>query len=167
MIKEKKELNASQAKEKALRLLEFRAHSEKELCDKLRRAGAKSEDLPEIIDFLRNYGFLNDGEYAKRLARDLQNVKKYGRRRIAQELKTRGINGEILDDALAELKEDEDETLLPLVQKKLGGNFERKNIDKAVRYFMYRGYGYDDIKRCIDSVCGADGLPCGKDCTWE
>ena len=35
MIKGKKELTFQQAKDKALRLLEFRAHSEKELRDKL------------------------------------------------------------------------------------------------------------------------------------
>lgn len=152
MMREKKELDAHAAKEKALRLLEFRAHSEKELCEKLIRAGAKKEDLPPIIDFLKEYGFLNDGEYAKRLARDMQNIKKFGRRRILQELKSRGIDGEELDGALAELSDDEDDALLPLVRKKLGGNFEKKNIDKAYRYFMYRGYDFGDIKHCIDII---------------
>ena len=52
-----KELNFDEAKEKALRLLEFRSHSEKELSDKLRRAGARVEDIEEILDFCRNYGF--------------------------------------------------------------------------------------------------------------
>ena len=95
MIREKKELNKAQAKEKALRLLEFRSHSEKELRDKLLRAGAKAEDLPEIFDFLREYSFINDAEYAKKIARDLQNLNKYGIRRIRDELKSRGI--EIID----------------------------------------------------------------------
>ena len=152
MMREKKELDAHAAKEKALRLLEFRAHSQKELCEKLIRAGAKKEDLPPIIDFLKEYGFLNDGEYAKRLARDLQNIKKFGRRRIVQELKSRGIDGEDLDGALAELSDAEEDALLPLVRKKLGGNFEKKNIDKTYRCFMYRGYDFGDIKRCIDTI---------------
>ena len=62
MIKEKKELTPERAKEKALRLLEFRSHSEKELCDKLIQAGAKREYLPEIVEFLREFGLLNDSE---------------------------------------------------------------------------------------------------------
>lgn len=152
MMREKKELDARAAKEKALRLLEFRAHSEKELCEKLIRAGAKKEDLPPITAFLMEYGFLNDGEYAKRLARDLQNVKKLGKRRIAQELKSRGIDGDDLDSALAELSDESEDALMPLVRKKLGGNFEKKNIDRAYRYFMYRGYDFGDIKRCVDAV---------------
>lgn len=152
MIKEKKELTPERAKEKALRLLEFRSHSEKELCDKLIQAGAKREYLPEIVEFLREFGLLNDSEYAKRLARDLQNLKKFGKRRIVQELKAKGISGEALETALSELSEEEEDALLPLVERKLGGDFEKKNVDRAIRYFIYRGYGFEDIKTCIDKL---------------
>ena len=55
--REKKELTFDEAKDKALRLLEFRSHSERELSDKLKRAGAKEEDIDEILEFCRNYGF--------------------------------------------------------------------------------------------------------------
>lgn len=154
MIREKKELDKAQAKEKALRLLEFRSHSEKELRDKLIRAGANSEDLPEIFDFLREYSLVNDGEYAKKLAKDLQNLNKYGIRRIRDELKARGIRGDDLENAMAELWVEEEEQLLPLMERKLSGNFDKKNVDRAIRYFVYRGYGFDDIKSCIEKIRG-------------
>ena len=146
----KKELTKNEAKEKALRLLAFRSHSEKELSDKLILAGAKKEDLPYVLDFVKEYGFVNDAEYAVHLAKDLQNLKKYGQKRIYQELKKRGIDGECIENALSELSAEEEDMLLPLVEKKLGGNFEQKNIDKAIRYFAYRGYEFDDIKACIE-----------------
>ena len=50
------------------------------------------------------------------------------------------------------LDEDEEDMLLPLVEKRLKGDFEKKNIDKCIRYFMYRGYGFSDIKNCIDNI---------------
>ena len=154
MIREKKELSKAQAKDKALRFLEFRSHSEKELRDKLIRAGANADDLPEIFDFLREYSFVNDSEYAKKLARDLQNMNKYGIRRIREELKFRGIFGEDLENALLELSDEEEDQLLPLMERKLGGNFDKKNIDRAIRYFAYRGYGFDDIKSAIERIKG-------------
>ena len=40
-----------------------------------------------------------------------------------------------------------EDMLLPLVEKRLKGDFEKKNIDKCIRYFMYRGYGFSDIKK--------------------
>ena len=147
-----KEINRSEAKEKALRLLAFRSHSEKELSDKLKRAGAKNQDLQYVLDFVKEYGFVNDAEYATHLAKDLQNLKKYGKRRIVQELKKRGIAMEYIENAIAELSEDENEALLPLVERKLGGNFDKKSIDRTVRYFAYRGYDFDDIKTCIDKI---------------
>ena len=148
----KKELTKSEAKEKALRLLAFRAHSEHELSEKLKRAGAKSEDLPEILAFVKEYGFVNDAEYALNLARDLQNIKKYGKKRIFAELKERGIAIEYIDAAISELSDGEEDALMPLARKKLGGNFEQKNIDKAIRYFIYRGYEFGDIKACIEKL---------------
>lgn len=148
----KKELTKNEAKEKALRLLAFRAHSEKELSDKLMLAGAKREDLPYVLDFVKEYGFVNDAEYAVHLAKDLQNLKKYGQKRIYQELKKRGIAGEYIENALSELCTEDADMLLPLVRRKLCGNFEQKNIDRAIRYFTYRGYGFDDIKMCIEKI---------------
>lgn len=145
-------LDYEKAKDKALRLLEFRSHSEKELCDKLRRAGARDEDIENILAFCRNYGFVNDREFARKKALDLKNLKKYGKRRIYQELKVKGIGQEDIEFALSELEYDEEDTLYPLVEKKLRGNFEDKNIDKCIRYFIYRGYNISDIKRCIERI---------------
>ena len=149
--REKKELTFDEAKDKALRLLEFRSHSERELSDKLKRAGAK-EDIDEILEFCRNYGFLDDRKYAIAKAKDLKNLKKYGKRRIKSELYSKGIDAEYVEEAVSYLDEDEEDMLLPLVEKRLKGDFEKKNIDKCIRYFMYRGYGFSDIKNCIDNI---------------
>lgn len=148
----KKELTKSEAKEKALRLLAFRAHSEKELSEKLKMAGAKTEDISSVMEFVKEYGFVNDTEYSVHLAKDLQNIKKYGKRRIVAELKKRGISTENIDAAITELSDEEEDALYPLIERKLGGNFEKKNIDKAIRYFIYRGYDFDDIKACIEKI---------------
>lgn len=149
---EKKELTFEQAKDKALRLLEFRSHSERELSDKLTRAGAKEFDIEEILEFCRNYGFVNDRNYAINKAKDLKNLKKYGKRRIKSELYSKGISSEYIDEAVDALEEDEGDILLPLVEKKLKGDFEKKNVDKCIRYFLYRGYNFGDIKNCIDNL---------------
>lgn len=149
---ENEELTFEQVKDKALRLLEFRSHSERELTDKLKRAGAKDEDIEEILEFCRNYGFVNDRSYALRKAKDLKNLKKYGIQRIKAELYSKGIPAEYVEEAVAELDEDEEEMLLPLVEKKLKGDFEKKNVDKCIRYFLYRGYSFGDIKNCIENI---------------
>ena len=138
-------------KEKALRLLEFRNHSEHELREKLYRFGGESEDIDFAIEFCKEYGFLNDENYAMALARDLSNLKKYGKHRIKAELLKRGINGEFIESALCEV-EDNSEVLMNLVSKKLKGSFERKDTERAIRYFIYRGYSLSDIKNAIERL---------------
>lgn len=145
-------LNKEETKEKALRLLEFRSHSEKELRDKLFRAGAAAVDIDCTVEFLVEYGFLNDEKYAVSKAQDLAHLKKYGKKRIAADLKMRGIAAEYIDEALNLIEIDEKEVLLPLVEKKLRGDFERKSIDRTMRYFASRGYRFEDIKSCIDEL---------------
>lgn len=150
--REKRELNFEEAKAKALRLIEFRTHSEKELTEKLKRAGANEYDIDEILVFCREYGFVDDRKYAIAKAKDLKTLKKYGKRRIKAELYQKGIDSELVEEAVSYLDEDEEDILRPLVEKKLKGDFDRKNIDKCIRYFIYRGYNFSEIKNCIDNI---------------
>ncbi len=144
-------LSREQVKEKALRLLEFRSHSEGELKQKLKRAGGNDEDIEYVTDFCREYGFLNDEKYAYSLAKDLSNIKKFGRNRIKSELIRRGISKELAELAISEIQDNEDE-VLKLAEKKLKGNFDRKNCDKAIRFLIYRGYDLTDIKNAIERL---------------
>ncbi|MBQ7125142.1 MAG: regulatory protein RecX [Clostridia bacterium] len=148
-----KELTFDMAKEKALRLLEFRSHTEKELFNKLKRAGAKDEDILKTLDFCREYKFIDDENYAKKKARDLKNLKKFGKRRIELELLEKGIDSELVTNALYEI-EDDTEELYNMIVKKYGTDLDRKNSDKCIRFFMYRGYNLSDIKDCIERIKG-------------
>ncbi len=149
---EKKEMDFSATKEKALRLLEFRNHSSKELKRKLAVAGATSEDIERVIEFLEEYNLINDKDYAKKLAIDLHNLKKYGKRRICSELASRGISQEYIDEALCELPEIDNDEFLRLVEKRLKGDFEKKNKDRVVRYFINRGYSFNQIVGAISEL---------------
>ena len=147
---EGKTLTYEQTKEKALKLLEFRSHSEFELKQKLEKSGGTQ--IEEVLKFCREYNFVDDASYAKRYAKDLQSLKKYGIRRIKEELREKGIEASLIEDALFELEKDEMPALLPQVEKKLSQNFEKKNIHKTFRYFLYRGYSISDINKCIDTL---------------
>ena len=144
------------AKEKALRLLEFRNHSEKELSDKLLRLGASSENIEKTMVFLKNYGFINDEAYAGALSRDLQKLKGYGKNRIKSELYSKGIDRSIIDSVTEELDDNDLELLTERIKKRLNGDFERKSLDRTTRYFINRGYSFDEIKSCIERIRQAD-----------
>lgn len=143
-------LDYEQVKDKALTLLEYRSHSEVELRQKLRQKGAEESDIDRVMEFLKEYKFINDEDYARRLASDLVKLKKFGLYRVRRELKSKGIDEDTISLVLEDIDVDEQEALMPLVEKKLGGDFEKKNVDKTIRYFLYRGYSFDDIRHCIE-----------------
>ena len=149
---EKKPMDYNKTKEKALRLLEFRTHSKKELEVKLAHAGANSEDITRVIEFLQEYNFINDKDYAKRYAMDLQNLKKIGKRRIYLELNKKGLDAEFIEEAISNLSQTDEDELLKMVDKKIKGDFDKKNKDRVIRYFLTRGYSFDEIKRCINQL---------------
>ncbi len=140
-------------KEKALRLLEFRSHSELELRQKLRHQSASEEHIEETLDFCRRYGFVNDKSYAERKAADLINLKKYGLRRVKSELKAKGIDSSVIDEVLLKYDTNEEsDVLITLAEKKLRGDFSDKNTERCIRYFIYRGYDIYDIRNAITTV---------------
>lgn len=149
---EKKILTLEETKDKALRLLSFRAHSERDLSQKLKRSGATDENIEAVLKFARRYRFVDDADYARKLASDLAKLKKFGTYRIRMELSKKGVSSENIELALSALDNDEPEILLPLIEKRLKGNFEKKNVDKIIRYFLYRGYQFSDIKECINTL---------------
>lgn len=153
MRKQKPLTTYEDVKEKALRLLEFRSHSEKELREKLKHQEASDEHIEQTLEFCRQYGFVNDESYAQRKAQDLMNLKKYGKRRIYSELKVKGISDDIIETVLCTLDtENEQNTLRNLLEKKLKNDFSPKNKNKCIRYFIYRGYDLYDIKTAIRSL---------------
>ena len=81
------------AEEKALYLLEHRAHSKKELENKITRAEFDREAARSAVEHMEELGLLNDEDYARRLANELFTRKKFGARRVKQELRQKGIDG--------------------------------------------------------------------------
>lgn len=153
------------AKEKALRLLERRRHTKKELSDKLLRAGFSSEIISDVCTWAIEYGFLDDAEYARAFISDSIRYKNYGKRRIRQALLFKGIDSFIVDDALEGFDFQEEEKLAQLVGKKLGSVYDRKTVERVIRHFAAKGYAFDAIKSAIAAY--QEEHPSGKDDEFE
>ncbi len=149
------------AKNKALNILSRRMHTKKELFDKLLRAGFGEQLTSDVCEWAREYGFINDQEYARAFIQNCITSKKYGIKRIKQTLLYKGIDAYTIEDIIYEFDFCEKDALLSLVEKKLGGNFEQKNIDKTIRHFIAKGYEFSDIKNAISSV--KEDFDFGKD----
>ena len=142
------------AKSYALKLLSLRAYTEKNMLSKLKDRTENETVSQNVIEFLKEYGYINDEDFAFRYAEECLNFKKYGRKKIKYKLMEKGISADLAETAVNNLEDNEKETenLLALAEKKLKGDFDIKNVMKTKRYLASRGYSFDDIERAIKNL---------------
>lgn len=146
---------AAALREKALNCLSVRPLSRHELVKKLsapgKAAGGEGFDTQAaqaraeaVADWLEELGYLNDGEYAKTLARHYA-AKGCGARKIRDELYRRGVPRTYWDSALEEA-EGPEEAIDAFLRKKLAGREpDRKELKRAADALARRGYRWDEI----------------------
>ena len=138
-------------RDRTLTLLSYRAHSRRELFDKLRRKGVpEGADLDEVLDWLEEQGFLNDGSYAASVVRHAAS-KGWGSGRITAELSKRGIPRELWDAAMEEMPETDD-TLDRLLRAKLRNPDDRDEVRKVSASLVRRGYSWDEVRRALERL---------------
>ena len=100
-------------------------------------------------DWLERLGLLNDGEYAKAVARHYA-AKGYGPRKIRDELYRRGVPRESWEDALLQ-SESQAGRLDELVSKRMRGEEPtRENLKRTSDYLARRGFSWEEIAAALE-----------------
>ncbi len=149
-------VNVRRAYNYAVSLLARRDHSEKELRDKLSLKGY-SQGADEAIEKLKVGGYVSDERFARLFARELQHLKKYGKKRIEQELFRKGIDRDIIREVLEEAEFDTGE-LAELIRRKYSRYLsDEKGVHKTVNALLRMGYTYSEIRDALRLIIeGAD-----------
>ncbi|MBR6729096.1 MAG: regulatory protein RecX [Clostridia bacterium] len=140
---------AQDARQYALRLLDARAYTEKALIKKLEERGTEPEIIEKTVLFLKEYAYLDDAAYAARYVQAAVRQGKSGRRKIYYDLIEKGIAKELTEEAVNSADLCEEENVLPILEKRLKGDFSFNTIMKAKRYLLSRGFSYEAIDRAI------------------
>jgi len=108
------------ARQIVLRQLAMAPRSRAELAQKLAQRGCTAEVADAVLDRMTQVGLVDDEAYAHMLVRTQQAGRGLARRALARELRTKGIEGELADEALSSITdEDERDRARALVDKKL------------------------------------------------
>jgi regulatory protein len=106
-----------------------RARSRKELSDKLASRNVPTEIATRLLDRFEEVGLVDDAAFARTWVSQRQQGKGLARRVLAQELRRKGVDDEVIRDALDEIDSgDEAEAARELVRKKMRG---LQNVDDA------------------------------------
>lgn len=137
------------AHEKALYLLEHRAHSKKELAAKIARTEFDREAAMRAAERMEELGLVDDEQYARRLTQELFERKKYGVRRVKQELQHKGIDAALIETVLEEFSPETDENVEKIrehLERKYPAAWEDEKVRRRAIAAMQRyGYKMEDI----------------------
>lgn len=145
------------ALEKAMDLLALRPLSTRELRNKLSNSDQYSpEEIDSALEVCRNRGYLNDELLAGDAVQYLNSCGK-GKGVIRKKLRMRGIDEEILTNALEELSpEDEYAAALSAAEGKLRllvrEKDMRKKREKLFRFLISRGFSPDITGRTVREI---------------
>lgn len=140
------------AKKRALYLLGEREMCLGELKAKLTKTYGEAVAV-EAAEYARELGYINDEEYAPKLAEYLIKRKRWGVRRARLEMLHRGLSRELVENTLADIPEDEiDEELTALIAKKYANKLrDYDDRRRTIAALARRGYDFGAIRRCIEA----------------
>jgi regulatory protein len=148
---------ASRATEAALVFLSYRPRSEKEVRDRLRRGGYEPDAIEHAIGRLHEWRYLDDADFARRWVENRTAHRPRGKRLLQQELRHKGIDGEIARDAIDDADLDETGAAEALARRRLpsyAGDEPAAIRRRLGAYLARRGYGYDVIRIALDRALG-------------
>lgn len=128
-----------------------RDHSIHELREKLYRKTDNEEWIDQTINYLIEQKYLDDKRFTENYLKDCNEFKGFGPSKIKQELKQKGINSEIINNAILESEFDYFESALNCLNKKQRiPVIDRKERDKLTRFLLSRGFSFDMIKYAFE-----------------
>lgn len=130
----------------------------------------RSRDLPDEVvlaevERLERVGLLDDAALAETLVRTKQDRKGLGKSAIAAELRQRGLAQEAVDEAVAEIDDDEEQARADEWARKRAGQLRGLDHATAERrlsgYLMRRGYRSEVVRRAIATALPRGGAKGG------
>jgi regulatory protein len=140
---------------RAMKYLVRREYSRAELHAKLLPQASPTDNVEEILNELTTQGWLSDFRAAEQIVRLRRN--RFGIQRIAYELRQKGINEDLINDVLPQMKNTELEAARNIWQRKFGvPPVDNKEKVKQIRFMQSRGFTADIIFKVLRDTNDAE-----------
>lgn len=120
-----------------------------EVLTKLRSWQIEEQEQRQVLQILKNDGFVDDERYVQSFIRGKINTKQWGVQKIRLGLIQKGISKELIDKYIEEINPQQYTDNIQTVLRKWTqshGPITRENITKLYRHLLSKGYTYEEIK---------------------
>lgn len=140
----KKTYTVKEATKKLEHYCAYQERCHQEVHKKLESMYMIPEAIDVIIVHLLDQNYLNEARFAKAFVRGKFRIKHWGRPRLTLELKRKDISKVIINQALAEIEDEEYMALFSELTEKKANTIIETNVfkkrKKFIDYFLYRGW---------------------------
>ncbi len=146
--------------QKAITYLSYRPRSTRELITRLSQKipTAQKEKIQSVADYLLEKHYLDDKAFAEWWVRQRRELgKRFGKHRIRQELRAKGISEEYIETALQNSEEDNDESEIAYEEAlKICKRVKEKDTqivrNKCIQTLVRRGFSWDIARTAATRV---------------
>ncbi|MER7197766.1 recombination regulator RecX [Streptomyces sp. CB01635] len=152
---------AERARGICLRLLTGQPRTRKQLADALAKRDIPDEVAEEVLSRFEEVGLINDGAFADAWVESRHHGRGLARRALARELRTKGVDSTVIDEAVGQLdSEQEEETARELVARKLRstrGLDRDKRLRRLAGMLARKGYPEGMALRVVRQALEEEG----------
>ncbi|SER95950.1 regulatory protein [Streptomyces sp. yr375] len=152
---------AERARAICLRLLTGNPRTRKQLADALHKREIPDDVAQEVLSRFEEVGLINDSAFADAWVESRHHGRGLARRALAQELRTKGVDSALIDEAVAQLdSEQEEATARELVARKLRstrGLDRDKRLRRLAGMLARKGYSEGMALRVVRQALEAEG----------
>ncbi|MFE9393389.1 recombination regulator RecX [Streptomyces sp. NPDC006784] len=144
-----------------LRLLTGTPRTRRQLADALRKREVPEEAAEEVLARFEDVGLIDDAAFAAAWVDSRHHSRGLARRALARELRTKGVDSTVIDEAVGRLDSDsEEETARALVARKLRstrGLDREKRLRRLVGMLARKGYSEGLALRVVRRALEEEG----------
>jgi len=154
------EVEFATARDTAVKYLGKGMKSTKQVRDKLSEKEYSNESIDDVVDLLTRRGYLDDVAYATAFISQKTKINNFGRFRIEQELRAKGVSEHHIYTAYEDISGDEQEDDLTAAIRALEKKVRHKDLAQIVddpkelqklkSFLARRGFDFDTIDKAFD-----------------
>ncbi|WP_105973450.1 recombination regulator RecX [Streptomyces geranii] len=152
---------AERARAICLRLLTGTPRTRKQLADALHKREIPDEVAEEVLSRFEEVGLINDSAFADAWVESRHHGRGLARRALVQELRTKGVDATLIDEAVGQLDSEQEETTArELVARRLRatrGLDRDKRIRRLAGMLARKGYSQGMALRVVRQALEAEG----------
>lgn len=141
------EVLLKRGKARALHLLESMDRTEEQMRRKLKEGGYPSKIIEQILDYVKDYHYVDDSRYASGYLRVKGTTKSI--RQMRCELQQKGVSSEVIQEVLEQEESiDESAAIRRWIEKKQIDleQISQEQLWKFYQFLLRKGFRYEDIQ---------------------